>query len=75
MQGLFDTNEETQRLLGPTLLVYDSQMDRLAKLLTATGPTPDQPAEDVRALVAGLLAGRPVEMVRQQASDATSVAA
>jgi len=71
MQGVFDTNEETQRLLGPTLLAYDSQMDRLAKLLTAAGSTPGQIAEDVRALIAGLLAGRPVQKVQQQASDVT----
>ena len=37
MQGVFDTNEETQRLLAPTLLVYDSQIDHLAKLLTGAG--------------------------------------
>ena len=40
MQGVFDTNEETRRLLGPTLLVYDSQLDHLAKLLTGAGQRP-----------------------------------
>ena len=41
MQAVFDTNDETQRLLGPTLLVYDSQLDHLAKLLTGAGQPPD----------------------------------
>ena len=38
MRGVFDTNDETQRLLSPTLLVYDSQISRLVSLLgTAAG--------------------------------------
>jgi len=69
MQGVFDTNEETQRLLGPTLLAYDSQMDRLAKLLTAAGSTTDPRGEDVRSLIAGLVAAWPVQKVQQRASD------
>jgi PAS domain S-box-containing protein len=69
MQGVFDTNEETRRLLGPTLLVYDSQLDHLAKLLTGAGQPPDPRAEDLRPLIAGLLAARPVQKVQQQASD------
>lgn len=40
MQGVFDTNDETQRLLAPTLLVYDSQLDHLAKLLILLGNHP-----------------------------------
>ena len=70
MQGVFDTNEETQRLLGPTLLVYDSQLDHLAKLLDAVGQRSEPRGEDVRPLIAGLLAARPVQKVQQQASDA-----
>ena len=69
MQGVFDTNEETQRLLGPTLLVHDSQIEHLAKLLTGPGSTTDPPAEDVRPLIAGLLAAGPVQKVQQQVSD------
>jgi PAS domain S-box-containing protein len=69
MQGVFDTNEETQRLLGPTLLVYDSQIDRLAKLFAATGSTTDPPGEDVRPLIASLLAAWPVQKVQQRVSD------
>jgi signal transduction histidine kinase len=69
MQGVFDTNEETQRLLGPTLLVHDSQIEHLAKLLTGPGPTTDPPAEDVRPLIAGLLAAGPVQKVQQRVSD------
>jgi signal transduction histidine kinase len=74
-QRVFDTNEETQRLLGPTLLVYDSQLDHLAKLLTGTGQPPDPRAADLRPMIAGLLAGRPVQKVQQQASDAADTLA
>jgi signal transduction histidine kinase len=70
MQGVFDTNEETQRLLGPTLLVYDSQLDHLARLLTGAEQAPELRGEDLRPLIAGLLAARPVQKVQQQASDA-----
>jgi signal transduction histidine kinase len=75
MQGVFDTNDETRRLLGPTLLVYDSQLDHLAKLMTSAGQPPDQRAEDLRPLIAGLLAARPVQKVQQQASDAADTLA
>ncbi|HKM73768.1 MAG TPA: HAMP domain-containing protein, partial [Stellaceae bacterium] len=75
LQGVFDTNQETQRLLGPTLLVYDSQLDHLAKLLIGVGQMPDPRAEDVRPLIAGLLAARPVQKVQQQASDAADTLA
>jgi PAS domain S-box-containing protein len=75
MQGVFDTNDETRRLLGPTLLVYDSQLDHLAKLLTGVGQPSDPLAEDVRPLIAGLLAARPVQKVQQQASDAADALA
>ena len=70
MQGVFDTNEETQRLLGPTLLVHDSQIEHLAKLLNTPGSTTDAPGEDVRPLIAGLLAAGPVQKVQQRVSDA-----
>ncbi len=55
MRGVFDTNEETQRLLSPTLLVYDSQISRLVSLLgTAAGDA--EPAwKASRPLIAGLL--------------------
>jgi signal transduction histidine kinase len=75
MQGVFDTNDETQRLLGPTLLVYDSQLDHLTKLLTGAGQPSDPRAEDLRPLIAGLLAARPVQRVQQQASDAADALA
>src|SRR5262249_572817 len=75
MQAVFDTNDETQRLLGPTLLVYDSQLDHLAKLLTGAGQPPDARTEDLRPLVAGLLAARPVQKVQQQGSDAAGTLA
>ena len=70
MQGVFDIKEDIQRLLGPTLLVYDSQIDRLGKLFTAGGSTADPPGEDVRPLIADLLAAGPVQKVQQRASDA-----
>jgi signal transduction histidine kinase len=75
MRGVFDTNDETRRLLAPTLLVYDSQLDRLAKLLTAAGPSPGSAGEDIRPLVSGLLAARPVQKVQQEASDVTDALA
>jgi signal transduction histidine kinase len=75
MQSVFDTNEETRRLLGPTLLVYDSQLDHLAKLLTGVGQTADPRGEELRPLIAGLLAARPVQKVQQQASDAADTLA
>jgi signal transduction histidine kinase len=75
LQGVFDTNDETQRLLGPTLLVYDSQLDHLAKLLTDAGQPSDLRGEDLRPLIAGLLAARPVQKVQQQASDAADTLA
>ena len=75
MEGVFDTNEETRRLLGPTLLVYDSQLDQLAKLLTGAGQGPEPRGEDLRPLIAGLLAARPVQKVQQQASDAADTLA
>ena len=37
MRRVFDTNEETQRLLSPTLLVYDSQIARLTSLIGTGG--------------------------------------
>jgi len=75
MQGVFNTNEETQRLLGPTLLVYDSQLHHFTKLLTDAGQLPDPRAGDLHPLVAGLLAARPVQRVQQQASDAADALA
>ena len=75
MRGVFDTNNETQRLLGPTLLVYDSQLDHLAKLLDAVGQPADPHGQDIRSLIAGLLAARPVQKVQQRASDAADALA
>jgi C4-dicarboxylate-specific signal transduction histidine kinase len=75
MQRVFNTNEETRRLLGPTLLVYDSQLDHLAQLLTGAGQPRDLRAEDLRPLIDGLLAARPVQKVQQQASDAADTLA
>src|SRR4029079_2299318 len=39
-QELFQTNEETRQLLGPTFLVYDSQLDHLARLFADAGQAP-----------------------------------
>ena len=75
MRAVFDTNEETQRLLGPTLLIHDSQLDHLAKLLTGAGQPAEWRAEDLRPVIAGLLAARPVQKVQQQASDAADTLA
>jgi signal transduction histidine kinase len=69
MRGVFDTNEETQRLLAPTLLVYDSQIARLASLIGTGEGQDDSSREVVRPLIAGLLSERPVRRVQQQTSD------
>ncbi len=74
-QAVFETNEETRRLLAPTLLVYDSQLDHLAKRVADAGPGPDRRVEDLRPLIAGLLAARPVQKAQQQASDAVDILA
>ena len=52
IRGVFDTNEDTQRLLAATLLVYDSQIDDLTKLLTAGGSAADPPGDEVRRMTA-----------------------
>ncbi len=75
MRGAFDTNEETQRLLAPTLLVYDSQITRLAALIGTGGGQDDPAREAVRPLIAGLLAERPVRRVQQQTSVAADALA
>src|SRR5262249_13798588 len=58
MQRVFETNDETQRLLAPTLLVYDGQLDRLGKLLAGPGRAVDAADDDIRPLVAGMFAAR-----------------
>jgi len=68
MRGVFDTNDETQRLLSPTLLVYDSQIGRLVALMDS-GQGQDPTWQTFQPLVAGLLAERQVQRVQQQASD------
>jgi len=73
-RAVFDTNEETQRLLAPTLLVHDSQLDHLAKFAGA-GQPPESQSDEVRSLIAGLLAARPVQKVQQQVSDAADTLA
>jgi GAF domain-containing protein/phosphoglycerate-specific signal transduction histidine kinase len=75
MRGVFDTNEETQRLLGHTLLVYDSQITRLASLIGTGAGSNDPASEAVRPLVAGLLAERPVQRVQQETSEAADALA
>ncbi|MBS0527044.1 MAG: PAS-domain containing protein [Proteobacteria bacterium] len=69
MQDLFRINEETRQLLGPTFLVYDSQLDHLAKLSADAGQASVLREQDLRSLIAGLLAARPVQKVQRQASD------
>jgi serine phosphatase RsbU (regulator of sigma subunit) len=68
MRGVFDTNEETQSLLSPTLLVYDSQISRLVSLMNA-GQGQEPTWQSFQPLVAGLLAERQVQRVQQQSSD------
>ena len=71
LRGVFDTNEETQRLLEPTLLVYDSQIKRLVGMVAGAGPPSDPVWEDIRPLIASLIADRPVREVQQQVSVLT----
>src|SRR5262249_53510355 len=75
MQRVFETNDETQPLLAPTLLVYDGQLDRLGKLLAGPGRAIDAADDDIRPLVAGMFAARPVQKAQQQASDAADTLA
>ncbi len=69
MGGVFGITEETQRLLSPTLLVYDSQITRLVSLMSPTTGAAEPKWEAFRPLVAGLLAVREVQRVQQQTSD------
>jgi C4-dicarboxylate-specific signal transduction histidine kinase len=70
MHSVFNTDDETQRLLSPTLLVYDSQIGRLASLIGSGGEFQDLPGGTARPLIAGLLAERTVQRVQQQISEA-----
>jgi signal transduction histidine kinase len=74
-RAVFDANQETQRLLAPTLLVYDSQITRLASLIGTVAAQNDPGPEVVRPLIGGLLAERPVRRVQQQTSDAAEALA
>ena len=69
-QDLFHINDETRQLLGPTFLVYDSQLDHLGRLFASAGQAPVLREQDLRPLITGLLAARPVQKAQQQASDA-----
>src|SRR5438874_1874567 len=69
MRGVFDTNEETKRLLSPTLLVYDSQSTRLVSLMGTDTGNAEPTWKDSRPLIAGLLSERDVQRVQQQMSD------
>jgi PAS domain S-box-containing protein len=67
MHSVFATNEETQRLLSPTLMVFDSQIKELA---TVAGTQSQEPAwESLRPLLFGVLAERQVQRVEQLTSD------
>ena len=69
MRGVFDTNDETQRLLSPTLLVYDSQITRLVALTDTSASGTEATLQTIRPLISGLLAERDVRQVQQQTSD------
>jgi signal transduction histidine kinase len=69
LHSVFDANEETQRLLSPTLLVYDSQIERFGSLLGTGGKSDNLPGETARPLIAGLLAERSVQRVQQQIAE------
>jgi hypothetical protein len=56
LDGVFNTNAETQRLLEPTLLAHDSRISRLAKIAEGTEASKGPVREDIRALIAGLVA-------------------
>ena len=75
MRGVFAANDETQRLLAPTLMVYDSQIARLASLVGSDEEPDSRVPQAIRPLIAGLLAERPVQRVQQQASDAADALA
>jgi len=69
MSGVFGTTEETQRLLAPTLLVYDSQISRLVSLMSAGDGKAEPTWQAFQPLMAGLLSQRDVQRVQQQTSD------
>ena len=69
MRGVFDTNQATQRLLSPTLLVYDSQITRLVSSMNSGNSTNERSSTVLGPLVDGLLAVRQVQRVQQQTSD------
>lgn len=66
MNSAFDTNEEVQRLLSITLMVYQSQVARLAGLL---GGQSNATGEDIQPLVAALSAQPPVQKVQHETSE------
>ena len=65
-RSVFATNDETQRLLSPTLMVFDSQVQQLD---TLSGSTTQPAWETVRTLIGGLLVERQVQRVQQRVSN------
>ena len=63
--GAFKTNEEIQRLLSPTLMVHQSQIDRLTAILDVQQVVN---GADIRPLVAALATQPPVQRVQDETS-------
>jgi signal transduction histidine kinase len=69
MRGVFDTNEDTQRLLAPALRASGAQIEDFTKRL-AGGSTTDPGAEQLRGIVDGLAAAWPMQKLQQGMSAA-----
>ena len=63
--GAFKTNEEIQRLLSPTLMVHQSQIDRLTAIFDVQQVVN---GADIRPLVAALATQPPVQKVQDETS-------
>jgi signal transduction histidine kinase len=71
LRGVFETNNETQRLLVPWQMVIDSQIARLIDGIRKTGPTGGEDGGDAaRRLSSSVELQRPAQTAQQQFSAA-----
>ena len=70
MRGVFDNNEQMQRLLASTLREYDAQIADFTKRLTANGSAADPAGEPARGMIDGLVSAWPMQKIQQGASAA-----
>jgi len=70
MRGVFDNNEEMQRLLASTLRDYDAQIGEFTKRLAGSGSAADPAGEPTRRMIDGLVSAWPMQKIQQSASTA-----